>query len=180
MKKIIKRNRVSISLRGFLLNILLRDILYMVIKMDKILTFIVNEYNEILLLKGSENDPQFKKSFCYVVTGGCDECDLNREDTVKREIKEETGINKIKDILYLNWIFKYDSLGKKCTEYAYITFVKKERVVLNEENIDYEWCDIKEFIGKIQWYGDKEELYNVLQNALNKKLYFKTEKIEEF
>lgn len=39
--------------------------------MDKILTFIVNEYNEILLLKGSENDPQFKKSLWYVVTGGC-------------------------------------------------------------------------------------------------------------
>ena len=30
-------------------------------EMDKILTFIVNEYNEILLLKGSENDPQFKE-----------------------------------------------------------------------------------------------------------------------
>ena len=39
-------------------------------EMDKILTFIVNEYNEILLLKGSENDPQFKKSFWYVVTRG--------------------------------------------------------------------------------------------------------------
>ena len=36
-------------------------------EMDKILTFIVNEYNEILLLKGSENDPQFKKSFWYGV-----------------------------------------------------------------------------------------------------------------
>ena len=54
----------------------------MVIKMDKILTFIVNEHNEILLLKGSENDPQFKKSFWYVVTGGCEECDSNKEETV--------------------------------------------------------------------------------------------------
>lgn len=148
--------------------------------MDKILTFIVNEFNEILLLKGSENDPQFKKSFWYVVTGGCEEYDLNREETVKREVKEETGINKIKDILYLNWIFKYHSLEAVCTEYAYITFVKKEKIKLNEENIDFKWCNIKEFIEKIQWYGDKKELYNVLKEALNKKLYFKIEKIEKF
>ncbi len=146
--------------------------------MNKILTFIVNEHNKILLLKGSENDPQFNKSFWYVVTGGCEECDLNREETVKREVKEETGMNKIKDILYLNWIFKYNSLGVECTEYAYITFVKEEKVILNEENVDYKWCDIKEFIEKIQWYGNKEELYKVLEKALDKKIYFKTEKIE--
>ena len=105
----------------------------MVIKMDKILTFVVNEYNEILLLKGSKNDLQFKKSFWYVVTGGCEKYDLNREETVKREIKEETGIDNIKDIFYLNWIFKYTSLGIKCTEYAYITFVQKEKIILNEK-----------------------------------------------
>ena len=152
----------------------------MVIVMDKILTFIVNEYNEIILLKCSENDPQFKKSFWYVVTGGCEEYDLSREDTVKREVKEETGINNIKDIFYLNWIFKYNSLGGECIEYAYVTFVKKEKVILNEENIDYKWCDKKEFIEKIKWYGDKKELYNVLKKALDKKLYFKIEKIEKF
>lgn len=138
--------------------------------MDKILTFIVNEYNEILLLKGSKNDPQFKKSFWYVVTGGCEKCDLNREETVKREIKEETGINEIKDIMYLNWIFKYNSLGVECTEYAYITFVKKQKIKLNEENVDYKWCDIKEFTEKIHWYGNKQELYKVLKEAIDKKL----------
>lgn len=148
--------------------------------MDKILTFIVNEYNEILLLKGNENDPQFKKSFWYVVTGGCEKYDLNREETVRREIKEEVGINKIKDIFYLNWIFKYTSLGVECTEYAYMTFVKKEKVILNEENIDYKWCNKKEFIEKIQWYSDKTELDNVLTKALDKKLYFEVEKIEKF
>lgn len=148
--------------------------------MDKILTFVVNEYNEILLLKGSENDPQFKKSFWYVVTGACEKYDLNREETVKREIKEETGIDNIKDIFYLNWIFKYTSLGMECTEYAYITFVQKEKIILNEENIDYKWCDKEEFLEKIKWYGDKNELNNVLTKALEKKIYFENEKIENF
>ena len=148
--------------------------------MEKILTFIVNEQNEFLLLKGSDNDPQFKQSFWYVVTGGCEDCDENKEDTVKREIKEETGIDIIKDIMYLNWIFKYTSLGKKCTEYVYVSFVKSQKIKLNEENIDYRWCDIKEFIKNIRWYGNKEELYFVLKDALDKKIYFNYEKIENF
>ncbi len=148
-------------------------------KMNKILTFIVNEQNEILLLKENENDPQFKRSFWYVVTGGCEEYDLNRKETVKREIKEETGISNISDILYLNWIFKYNSLGIECTEYVYITFVKEEKITLNEENIDYQWCNLKDFIEKVQWFENKEELYKVLSEALKKKLYFKYEKIEK-
>ena len=93
-------------------------------KMDKILTFIVNEYNEILLLKGSQNDPQFKKSFWYVVTGGCEKYDLDREETVKREVKEETGLLTSNNI-YLNWILEYESLGVQCKEYVYISFVNK-------------------------------------------------------
>ena len=108
--------------------------------MDKILTFIVNEYNEILLLKGSRNDPQFKKSFWYTVTGGCEDFDLNREKTVKREVIEETGLITNQN-LYLNWILEYESLGLKCDEYVYISFVNKDNIVLNEENIDYKWCN---------------------------------------
>ena len=102
--------------------------------MDKILTFIVNEYNEILLLKGSENDPQFKSSFWYVVTGAREEYDLDREETVKREVKEETNLLTNNNI-YLNWILEYESLGVQCKEYVYISFVKKDNIVLNEESI---------------------------------------------
>ena len=58
--------------------------------MSKILSFIVNDEKELLLLKGSPNDPQFKKSLWYVVTGGCEEVDKTKEETVKREVKEET------------------------------------------------------------------------------------------
>lgn len=147
--------------------------------MNKILSFIVNEENELLLLKGSLDDPQFKKSLWYVVTGGCEDVDGTKEDTVRREIKEETGLNAQK-ILYLNWIFKYNSLGTKCTEYAYITFVKKSNIILNEENIGYKWCTIDKFIDKVDWFGDKHTLKNVLEKALKNKLFFNVEKIEEF
>lgn len=151
----------------------------MVIKMDKILTFIVNEYNEILLLKGSENDPQFNKSFWYVVTGGCEECDSNREETVKREVKEETGLLTNNNI-YLNWILEYESLGVQCKEYVYISFVTKDNVILNEESVDYKWCKFDEFIEQINWFGDKQILEKVLSLAIKKQIFFKDERIDKF
>ncbi len=147
--------------------------------MDKILTFIVNEFNELLLLKGSSKDPQFKESFWYVVTGGYEDIDKNLINTVKREVQEETALI-VKKSIYLNWIFKYKSLGKNCTEYVYISFVNKDDVILNEENIDYKWCKLEEFIEKTRWFGDKNELKNVLIDALKEKIYFKSEKVEEY
>lgn len=143
--------------------------------MEKILTFIVNEYNEILLLKGSENDPQFKSSFWYVVTGGCEKYDLDREETVKREVKEETNLLTNNNI-YLNWILEYESLGAQCKEYVYISFVKKDNIVLNEESIDYKWCTFDEFIEKVNWFGDKKILKKVLNLAIQKQIFFKNEK----
>lgn len=147
--------------------------------MNKILTFIVNEYNEILLLKGSDDDPQFKKSFWYVVTGGCEEEDLDREETVKREVKEETGLLTNNNI-YLNWILEYESLKVHCKEYVYISFVNKTNIVLNEESIDYKWCKFDEFIEQINWFGDKKILGDVLKLGIKKEKFFKEEKIDKF
>ena len=142
--------------------------------MEKILTFIVNEYNEILLLKGSRNDPQFKKSFWYTVTGGCEDFDLNREKTVKREVIEETGLITNQN-LYLNWILEYESLGLKCDEYVYISFVNKDDIILNEENIDYKWCNFNEFIEKINWFSNKEKLKKVLNAAMKGQVFLEVE-----
>ena len=147
--------------------------------MNKILTFIVNEYNEILLLKGSDDDPQFKKSFWYVVTGGCEEEDLDREETVKREVTEETGLLTNNNI-YLNWILEYESLKVHCKEYVYISFVNKTSIVLNEESIDYKWCKFDEFIEQINWFGDKKILEDVLKLGIKKEKFFKEEKIDKF
>ena len=94
--------------------------------MKKICTFVINKENKILLLLGSDKDPQFHRSFWYVVTGGCEDYDDTIEDTVKREVKEETGLN-VKENIYLNWIFKYESLGVECEEYVYASFVYERR-----------------------------------------------------
>ena len=82
--------------------------------------------------------------------------------------------------MYLNWIFKYKSLGKNCIEYAFISKVKNAQIILNEESIKYKWCNLNELTSLIQWYGDKKVLNEVLKQALENKRFFKEEKIEEF
>lgn len=80
---------------------------------EKILTFIINEDNKLLLLKGNNNDPQLNKSIWYVVTGSKEDIDKNLYETVKREIKEETNLDVV-EIIDMNWSFTYESLGNNC------------------------------------------------------------------
>lgn len=137
------------------------------IKNIKILTFVVNENNKFLLLKGSENDPQFHKSFWYVVTGSCEKYDKNMTDTVKREVKEETNLDVI-EVNYLDKIFYYKSLGKNCVEYVYLSKVKDGNVILNEESVDFKWCDFDEFVDLINWFENKSELVKLLNEYYSK------------
>ena len=129
-------------------------------KDNKILTFIVNEDNELLLLKGNPTDPQLKKSIWYVVTGSIEDYAKTIEDAVVREVYEETNLKVIKTT-NLNWAFKYNSLENICTEYAFISIVKKDKIILNFENIDYKWLNINDFIKNICWFSDKKTLTNV-------------------
>lgn len=127
---------------------------------QKILTFIVNN-NKHLLLKGSDKDPQFHESFWYVVTGSKEKEDNSLEDIVKREVKEETNLELVK-IEKIPLTFEYESLGKTCIEYAFISYTNDKEVILNEESTEYKWCDIEEFIELIKWYDSKEELKDIL------------------
>jgi len=132
--------------------------------MEKILTFIVKK-DKLLLLLGDDSDPQFHESFWYVVTGSCEEYDKKLMDTVKREVKEETNLNLYK-IIDLNWAFEYESLGKHYIEHAFISYTNEEDIKLNEESIDYKWCDFEEFIDLIKWHYDKKELYDKLKKYI--------------
>ena len=130
---------------------------------EKILTFIINENNEFLLLKTSDKDPQFHESFWYVVTGSCEKEDNDKIETVIREVKEETGLDVIQT-LYLNKTFTYESLGSSCIEYVYISKVTTSQIILNEEHIDYKWCSFDEFIKLIHWFEPKSNLMQLLKN----------------
>jgi 8-oxo-dGTP pyrophosphatase MutT (NUDIX family) len=148
--------------------------------LNKILSFIINNDNKILLLHNNPLDPTHGEDFWYTVTGGFEDYDKTAEDVVKREIKEETNLD-VKEVMYLNWILKYKDKGLNCVEYVYISFVENSNITLDEsENIDYEWCDIDDFVKKIRWFGDLELLKKVLIDGMTKKVYFHEEKIENY
>lgn len=142
--------------------------------MNKILVFIFNNEEQLLLLRNNPNDPDHGGDFWYTVTGGFESNETDGKDVVRRELKEETNLN-VNSILYLNWILKYNNNGTEYNEYVYFATVNKSYIILNEENIDYKWVTLEEFIAGIKWYGSKEELSNVLTNGINGKLYFENE-----
>ena len=129
--------------------------------MYKVFAFVINKENKLLLLKGSPNDPQYHKSFWYVVTGGKEKEDDTFQDTVVREVKEETNLDVI-EVVPLEKEFIYESLGEECHEFVYACFVEDGEIILNEESIDYKWCDKDKFIELIEWEGDKKELVELL------------------
>lgn len=148
--------------------------------LNKILSFIINEDNKILLLHNNPIDPAHGGDFWYTVTGGIEDYDKSFDDAVKREVKEETNLN-VKETFYLNWIFKYVDKNICCTEYAYISFVKNEEITLDdEENIGYLWCDLDEFVKNIRWFGNIELLKAVLVSGMKREMYFDIERVVEF
>lgn len=135
--------------------------------MEKILTFIINKDNKLLLLLGSSNDPQFHKSFWYTVTGAKEDFDDDLFNAVKREVKEETNLS-VNKIIDTNITYNYYSLGMNCNEHVFISYVDNNDIILNEENISYKWCFLDEYVNSIYWHYDKKDLLKLLNNYIEK------------
>ena len=142
--------------------------------MNTILTFIINEDKQILLLHNNYEDLSHGGDIWYTVTGAVEDCDKDIVDTVKREVKEETNID-VKESIYQNVKLKYTNRNTDCIEYVYVSYIDNYDIKLNEEWIDYKWLNTHDFILSCHWYYDKEVLNNILSKALNKELYYKEE-----
>ena len=132
--------------------------------MEKILTFIIKN-KKLLLLLGSDKDPQFHESFWFVVTGAKEKDDKSLFDTVRREVKEETNLD-LTNIIDLNLVVEYDSLDTHCIEHLFISYANDNKIILNEESIEYKWCALDEFVNLIKWYYNKNELKNILKKYI--------------
>ena len=138
--------------------------------MKKILTFIKNKDNKLLLLHNNPEDPIHGGDIWYTVTGGVEEYDKSLEDAVIREVKEETNLNVI-NTKYLDINYTYTSRQDiECIEYVFISIVEDGNIILNEENIGYKWLNINDYIEEIYWYYNKEDLRILLEKALKEVL----------
>ena len=143
----------------------------------KILAFVCDG-EKFLLLRNNSKDPAHGGDYWFTVTGSV-EAGESIENAVKREVKEETNLD-VSEIFYLKWGSVYSWGGKDHSENNFLTFVKQGEVVLNEEHVDSEWLNLDNFIEKINWDLNKDELKKVLQKAVKRELFFKKEKIDDF
>ena len=129
-------------------------------------------------MRNNSKDPAHGGDYWFTVTGSV-EADESIEDAVRREVKEETNL-KVSEILDLKWGSVYFWGGEDHSENNFLAFVKKEKVVLNEEHVDFEWLYLEDFIKKIKWDLKKDELKKILQKAIKREIFFKKEKLDDF
>jgi 8-oxo-dGTP pyrophosphatase MutT (NUDIX family) len=120
----------------------------------KILSFIYDG-SQFLLLH-SKPHPKHGKGGWYTVTGGIEGNETDFE-AVRREIKEETGLDTI-TIISLDRGCTYEWDNQTCQENYHISLVKKGEILLNEEHDAFKWVNLNDFIEFIEWNEDKEEL----------------------
>ncbi len=109
-------------------------------------TLIVNERNQLLLLKIGVHTQQPDRSHTWDLPGGfVDEGEFEAEGAV-REVKEETDIGIGKDQLALLYgtTGYYKEYDKSVTHLCYgVVLGKTPRVTISWEHASYEWVDFE-------------------------------------
>ena len=127
------------------------------------MAIIYSEKGNFLLLK--INPEWLKQEGWFVVTGSIEK--ETPEECVRREVKEETGLNTI-SLKPTNYSCEYEwpkNSGKMHHEKAFIVKVTEQPIVLSGEHLDYKWLKKEEFLKLIDWWGDKAELKKIIKEA---------------
>ena len=115
--------------------------------------------NKVLLLKRSMNDPtDYYKGYWSFLTGHMDEGELPYQ-SMEREIEEEIGIKK--NTLKLNKFTSYISGRNNLIHFYYALVPQEFTPSLNEENMDYMWCD-KDNLPEPLYPGIEKKIETVL------------------
>ena len=109
---------------------------------------------EYLLLKRLPE----RNGFWQPITGGVEEGET-RNEALRREIREETGIKNIVAVLEDLYLFEFSDPNLN-QEYVYgVEVSSSEEIVLDQkEHSEYKWCGFQEALQLLHWKENKEAL----------------------
>ena len=127
---------------------------------------------QYLILKRhpSKSHPEMGQ-FWQPITGGLEKGETKRE-ALKREIKEETGIENIikmienvhyyefQDLPFMEYLKRHGQACKHLKEYVFGVEVSSDETVIldGKEHSECRWCGFKEALRLLKWKENKEAL----------------------
>ena len=109
---------------------------------------------EYLLLKRLPE----RNGFWQPVTGGVEEGET-RDEALRREVMEETGVKNIVAVIEGLYYFEFSDPNLN-QEYVYgVEISLSEKIVLDQkEHSEYRWCSFQEALQLLHWKENKEAL----------------------
>jgi 8-oxo-dGTP pyrophosphatase MutT (NUDIX family) len=109
---------------------------------------------EYLLLKRLPE----RNGFWQPITGGVEEGEA-REEALRREIMEETGVKNIAAVIEGLYYFEFSDPDPN-QEYVYgVEIPSSEEIVLDrKEHSEYKWCSYQEALRLLHWKENKKAL----------------------
>jgi len=119
-----------------------------------------------------------KEQFYQAISGGVENNETLIE-TVKRELKEEIGVetNKIYKLSTISSIPKIDIIKENIwnnvyviKEYTFAIEINNEKIILSQEHEKYEWLNYEEAYKKLKYDSNKTSLWELNERLLNNDL----------
>ena len=123
-----------------------------------VLSVVVNEDNEVLLIRQSYGDTSR-----FVDVAGFMKCGEAAEDSAAREIKEETGLD-CESVRFIKSIF-YD--GRDQLMLGFLARVKKSELSISSELLEGRWFDIDTAVNTVRQGSIIQELIIGAKDILN-------------
>ena len=109
---------------------------------------------EYLLLKRLPE----RNGFWQPVTGGVEEGET-RNETLRREIREETGVKDIVAVLEDLYVFEFSDPNPNQEHVYGVEISPSEEIVIDRnEHSEYRWCGFHEAMQLLHWKENKEAL----------------------
>ncbi len=131
---------------------------------------LLSSSGKMLLLRRSETDK--RRPLQWDLPGGLLEKDEALETGVKREIKEEAGIEAdIKAIIFAKTevsVWEQNGVPQKCNTVRlyYVAEAPNETVTLSHEHDDFCWVSLEEALELLEYPRHKAVLEHILQNGI--------------